>query len=85
MDTESRAVGRTVDLSLFGCGAEVSNPQPAGARVSIRIVRGVASFAALGRVVNCRGGRELGMVFTKIEPESQSVLEKWLNEARKRG
>lgn len=84
IQSETQIRGRTGDLSLFGCRVETSNPLRKGTRVRIRIAHGGANFVALGRVVHSKPGTEMGVVFTKIEQDSQLIIEKWLTELRAR-
>ena len=83
-DVESEMQGgeQTSDLSLFGCGVTTQKPLPAGVRILIRIQHAGANFAALGKVAHAGPGTRMGVVFTRIEPPQQLVLEKWVAELR---
>jgi PilZ domain len=82
VESETQIVEQTCDLSLFGCGVTTQKPLPAGTRILIRIQRAGANFAALGKVAHAGHGARMGVVFTKIEPHQQLVLEKWVAELR---
>ena len=82
VESETQVIEQTCDLSLFGCGVTTQKPLPAGARILIRIQHSGANFAALGKVAHAGRGARMGVVFTKIEPHQQSVLEKWVAELR---
>ena len=82
VESETQIVEQTCDLSLFGCGVTTQKPLPAGTRTLIRIQREGANFAALGKVAHSGHGARMGVVFTKIEPHQQLVLEKWVAELR---
>jgi hypothetical protein len=82
VEFETQIVEQTSDLSLFGCGVATHKPLPAGTRILIRIQHGGANFAALGKVAHAGHGTRMGVVFTKIEPHQQLVLEKWVAELR---
>jgi hypothetical protein len=82
VESEIQIVEQTSDLSLFGCGVATQKPLPAGTRILIRIQHGGANFAALGKVAYAGHGTRMGVVFTKIEPHQQLVLEKWVAELR---
>ena len=82
VESETQIVEQTSDLSLFGCGVTTDEPLPAGARIRIRIQRAGANFSAMGKVAHDGHGARMGVVFTKIEPHPQLVMEKWLVELR---
>lgn len=82
VESETQVVEQTCDLSLFGCGVSTQKPLPAGVRILIRIQHAGAHFAALGKVAHSGHSTRMGVVFTKIEPNQQLVLEKWVAELR---
>src|SRR5213595_678822 len=82
VESETQIVEQTSDLSLFGCGVTTLKPLLAGTRILIRIQHAGANFAALGKVAHAGHGTRVGVVFTKIEPHQQLVLEKSLAELR---
>lgn len=85
VESEAQLIEQTCDLSLFGCGVTTQNPLPAGTRIRIRIQHAGANFAAMGKVAHAGHATRMGVVFTKIEPHQQVLLEKWvaaLREAR---
>ena len=86
IDTQSEAKiqERTSDLSLYGCRVETHKPFPIGAKVRIRIAHMSANFAALGRVSYTTSEGGMGVAFTRIEPNDQLILEKWIEEIRHR-
>jgi c-di-GMP-binding flagellar brake protein YcgR len=82
LESETQINEQTCDLSLFGCGVNTQKAQPAGTRVRLRIVHAGANFVAVGKVAHAGKSSRMGVVFTKIEPNQQLVLEKWLAELR---
>jgi PilZ domain len=80
LETQSKA--QTSDLSLFGCRVDTVKPLPAGTRVRIRISYRSEDFDALGIVVHTRQNQGMGILFTRIEPSGQSILDKWIAERR---
>lgn len=82
VESEVQVNEKTCDLSLFGCGVNTQNPLPAGTRLRIRIVHGGASFVVLGKVAHSGQSERMGIVFTKMEPNQQLILEKWIAETR---
>lgn len=82
VESETQINEQTCNLSLFGCSVTTQKPLPTGTRVRIRIVHAGASFVALGRVAYAGKSPRMGVVFTRIEPHQQSILEKWIAEMR---
>ena len=84
IDTQSEAKiqERTSDLSLYGCRVETHKPFSIGAKVRIKIAHMSANFVALGRVSYATSEGGMGVAFTRIEPNDQLVLEKWVEELR---
>ena len=82
VESETQFIEQTSDLSLFGCGMITQKPLAVGTRIRIRIVHTGASFVALAKVVYAGRSTRMGVVFTKIEPHQQLVLEKWIAELR---
>jgi len=80
--SETQINEQTCDLSLFGCGVTTQKPPAPGTRIRIRIVHNSASFVALGKVAYSGHSTRMGVVFTKIEPNQQLVLERWIAELR---
>jgi hypothetical protein len=72
--------GDTGDLSLFGCFMSTLTPFPHGTKLRLRIAHGGTRFAALGRVAYARSNQGMGIVFSSIEPDDQTVLGEWLAE-----
>lgn len=85
MRSEAKIQERTSDLSLFGRRVETHKPFPTGTKVRIRIAHRSANFVALGRVSYTTPEGGLGIVFTQIEPNDQSILEKWVEALRDLG
>lgn len=55
---------------------------PVGAKIRIRIVHNGAGFAAFARIAHARPELGMGIVFTKVEPLDQVVLDAWLANLR---
>jgi len=79
--SEQQMSARTSDLSLRGCFVSIPTPLNPGAKVRVAIVHAGARIIALGRVVSARA-EGMGIVFTKIEPSDQAVLELWMSDLR---
>ena len=82
LQSETSIHARTNDLSLYGCRVETHKPLPAGAKVRIRIAHRSASFLAVGRVSYANTEGRMGIVFTRIDPKAQLILEKWIEDRR---
>jgi hypothetical protein len=80
--SETKIQERTSNLSLYGCRVETHKPFPTGAKVRIRIAHRSANFVALGRVSFTSSDGRMGIAFTRIEPNDQTILEKWISELR---
>jgi hypothetical protein len=82
LQSEIQTREQTSDLSLFGCHVDTLKPLPAGTKVRIKISYRSENFDALGKVVHTRQNSGMGILFTKIEPNDQLVLDKWIAERR---
>ena len=79
---ETHTEDRTRDLSLFGCYVETQKPFVQGTKLKIMIAHRGANFEALGKVAYVRPNAGIGIVFTRIDPDDQLFLEKWIVELR---
>ena len=82
VQSEAHLTEQTSDLSLFGCHVDAKKLLPKETKVRIRIVHTGTTFIALGKVAYSEENSGMGFVFTKIEPNHQLVLEKWIAELR---
>ena len=82
LQSETQIREQTSDLSLFGCHVDTLKPFPAETKVRMRIAHRSENFEALGRVTYSRSNVGMGILFTRIEPHDQSVLDKWIAELR---
>jgi PilZ domain len=82
LQSETLVREQTSDLSLFGCHVDTGKPLPPETKVRIKISHRSENFEALGRVVYSRQNAGMGILFTKIGPNDQSVLDKWIAELR---
>jgi len=78
MGSEKLLTAFTSNLSLFGCYVITGSPFPEGARVSLKIMRGVTTFSGYGKVVYSRPKYGMGILFTEMEQSGQAILEKWI-------
>jgi hypothetical protein len=82
VQSEVRVQGRVTDLSLYRCGANASKSSRAGTKMRIRITSKGSTFSALGKVAYATADGDMGIVFARIEPNDQRILEKWIGELR---
>jgi PilZ domain len=76
-----RIASRVSELSLHGCYLDMMNPFPTGTLVLVKISAGEAFFQAKSKVVYSQHNMGAGVGFLQIEPDSQVVLQRWLDEA----
>jgi hypothetical protein len=81
-DLQSETQTKDSDLSLFGCHVDTLKPLALGTKVRIEISHRGEHFEALGKVANARPNAGMGIVFTRVELNCQSVLDKWVAEPR---
>ncbi len=82
LQSETQIREQTSDLSLFGCHVDTRKPLPPETKVRIEISHRSENFEALGKVTSARSNAGMGILFTRIEPHDQSVLDKWIAELR---
>jgi PilZ domain len=84
LQSEVRFQERVTDLALYGCGVAASKHLPVGTKLRVRITSKGCTFSALSKVVYAISDGDVGIVFTKTEPNDQLILEKWISELRDR-
>jgi hypothetical protein len=82
LQSETQTREQTSDLSLFGCRVDTVKPLVPGTKVRIKISHRGEHFEALGKVAYAQPNAGMGIVFTRIEPNDQLVLDKWIAEPR---
>jgi len=78
--SEARLVGRCSDLSPGGCYVDTLSPFAVGSSVRVRMERDLREFEAAAIVAYAHVGMGMGLAFTEIKPEHQSVLDSWIAE-----
>jgi hypothetical protein len=78
-----RIASRVSELSMHGCYLDMMNPFPTGTLVLVKISAGEAFFEARSKIVYSQMNMGAGVGFLEIKPDSQAVLERWLDEAEK--
>jgi hypothetical protein len=82
LQTEQQTSERTINVSLYGCSVHTSKLILSGTKISLRITHEGESFAALGKIAYCGRNGEAGIAFTRVQPNDQLILEKWITELR---
>jgi hypothetical protein len=67
-------------LSFGGCYLDTINPLPEGTSVRVRITKGEKTFEALAVVRYALPSMGMGIAFTEVPPDQQTVLKGWLDE-----
>ena len=76
-----RIASRVSELSLHGCYLDMMNPFPKGTLVLVKIAAGDAFFEAKANVIYAQPNMGAGLGFLEVGPDSQAVLERWLDGA----
>ncbi|MBZ5643208.1 MAG: PilZ domain-containing protein [Acidobacteriia bacterium] len=80
LKSKARVTGRSSDLGLGGCYVDTLAPFAVGAAVQIRLAHGMREIEAAGVVTYALVSMGMGLSFTEIKPEHQSVLKGWIAE-----
>jgi hypothetical protein len=83
VQADVRIASRVSELSLHGCYLDMMNPFPTGTLVLVKISAGDAFFEAKSKIVYSQMNMGAGVGFLEVKPDSQVVLERWLDEAEK--
>jgi hypothetical protein len=83
LESGARCDGITSDLSLGGCFVCTSKPLAVKSRTRVTLTRKGESVEALAmvRIVKPRIG--MGLEFLDVEPSSNSILARWLEQLRR--
>ncbi len=78
--SKTSLAGRSADLGLGGCYIDTISPFSMGATVQVRLEHGRYVFEAEAVVAYAHTSMGMGLAFTNIKPEYQTVLHKWVAE-----
>jgi PilZ domain-containing protein len=78
-----RIASRVSELSMNGCYLDMMNPFPMGTQVLVKISAGEDFFQAKSKIVYSQMNMGAGVGFLEIDKASQTVLERWMDEAKK--
>jgi hypothetical protein len=76
--SQTRVSGRCSDLSTGGCYIDTLSPFPVGAVVRIRMEHDKREFEAAAVVAYAHVSMGMGLSFTEIKREHQTVLRSWI-------
>jgi hypothetical protein len=82
LQTKVKITARTSELSRNGCYMDMMNPLPLGQAVQIQITYQQHTVDAKGRVIYSQPNIGMGVSFDEISPEQDSLIEKWMEEAK---
>jgi hypothetical protein len=76
---------RTSELSRYGCYVDTMNPLPLDTMVQVSITHEGSVFKAGGRVIYDQLNMGMGIAFLGLASQHEQILERWLEELRKKG
>lgn len=79
-----RIASRVSELSMNGCYLDMMNPFPQGTMVLVKISAGEDFFQCKGKVVYSQMNMGAGVGFLEIDQAAQTVLERWMDDAKKK-
>jgi hypothetical protein len=82
-DHSAFATATVCELSLRGCRLDMKNPFPLNVPITLKISAAGELFQSKGRIIYLQPGSGAGVTFLAIEPQSRTVLRRWLNAASK--
>ena len=77
VQSETRLLGSTINLSRNGCFVEATPSFSQGANVRLRISRDTAGIVAVGRVAHSEP-KGMGIAFVTIETGGLAILDNWI-------
>lgn len=78
---QMRFKARVSEIGAQGCYIDVLNPAPGNSAVRINIFKDGKAFEAEGRVAYSQNAMGMGILFTKVSPEHQAILDEWIRNA----
>ena len=81
LHTGERAEGTTGNVSRGGCYVLCANPFSQWTPVRLWLTKCSQVFEAEGSVVHAMTGEGMGIVFERVAPRYQAVLDAWLTNA----
>jgi hypothetical protein len=78
--SNTRVTGRSSDLGLGGCYIDILSPFALGSLVRVRLEREKKVFEAMATVSYAQQSFGMGLAFTEVKPEHETVLHSWIAE-----
>jgi hypothetical protein len=78
--SQTRVSGRSSDLGLGGCYIDILSPFGVGSAVRVRLEREEHVFEAMATVTYSQVSMGMGLAFTEVKPDHQTVLRGWVAE-----
>jgi hypothetical protein len=78
--SQASVTGRCSDLGNGGCYVDTLAPFGVGSVVRVRLERDLREFEALAIVSYAHASMGMGLAFTEVKPEHQTVLRSWIAE-----
>ena len=72
--------GRSADMGLGGCYIDTISPFSTGAKVQLQLEHGGRVFESEAVVAYSHTSMGMGVAFTNVKPEYQTVLKTWVDE-----
>jgi hypothetical protein len=82
VETGKQIPGLIRNLSLSGCYVETATPFSSGINVRLIIAHNGEKLRAFGNVARATENKGMGIAFTSILPDDQTILEKWMEKLR---
>jgi hypothetical protein len=82
VETGKQIPGLIRNLSLSGCYVEIATPFSPGINVRLIIAHNGEKLRAFGNVARAAENKGMGIAFTSILPDDQTILEKWMEKLR---
>jgi PilZ domain len=82
-ENDVRVATRVSELSRHGCYLDMMNPFPTGTLVLLKIFAGDLTFQCKAKIIYSTPNMGAGVGFLEIEPQSDYILNRWLEDAAK--
>jgi len=82
--SEVRVASRVSELSLHGCYLDMMNPFPKDTLVLLKVWNDQHVFQTKGKVIYSQPNMGAGVAFLDVEPNSETILQGWLEDAAKK-
>jgi hypothetical protein len=84
LDSHTRLLALTTDLSVFGCFVRTRHPFPEGTKITLKITHEGVVFANYGNVAHVQANKGMGIAFGAVDRQAQVVLDRWISQSDKK-